>query len=363
MVLGLVAVACGGGSDEPAGTTAEETEAAQPGEGLRIAFVYDGTVDDGGWNQAHDQGRQYLVEQLPGVETTVLEEIQPGDQARAAFEDLASQGYDLVVGTTFYQDDVLAVAPDFPDTKFVSWAGFQTADNVGGYDLATEDGRYLDGIVAGSLMEADVIGYPAGFPIEEVVRGINAFTLGAQSVNPDVKVIPVWINSWYDPPKERQASESLVDAGADILVGEVNSPAMQSVAQKRGVYVIGYGWDSSARSPDVWLSSFTFVWGPYYLAQAQAILDGTWKPEVFYGGLRDGGIGLSQFGPAVPQDVIDLVLQKKEEIASGTLDIFTGPIYDNQGNIVVAEGETIPFEERTACCTWLIEGVEGTVPQ
>jgi len=324
--------------------------------------VYDGAVDDGGWNQAHDQGRQYVVDNLPGVETTNLEQIAPGDQARAAFEDLASQGYDLIVGTTFYQDDVLAVAPDFPDTKFVSWAGFTTADNVGAYDLATEDGRYLDGIVAGSLTKANVIGYPAGFPIEEVARGINAFTLGAQSVNPDIKVIPVWINSWYDPPKERQASESLVDAGADILVGEVNSPAMQSVAQKRNVYAIGYGWDSSARSPDVWLSSFTFVWGPYYLAEATAILDGSWKPQLFYGGLRDGGIGLSTFGPAVPQTVIDLVQQKKDEIASGTLDFFAGPIYDNQGNLVIAGGQTISIEERSACCKWLAKGVDGSIP-
>src|SRR6266508_2784177 len=244
VALAIVGAACGGGGGggggggQPAPNPSEPAATGQSGEGLRIAFVYDGAVDDGA------------------------------------------------------------------------------------YDLATEDGRYLDGIVAGSLTKANVIGYPAGFPIEEVDRGINAFTLGAQSVNPDIKVIPVWINSWYDPPKERQASESLVDAGADILVGEVNSPAMQSVAQKRNVYAIGYGWDSSARSPDVWLSSFTFVWGPYYLAEATAILDGSWKPQLFYGGLRDGGIGLSTFGPAVPQTVIDLVQQKKDEIASGTLDFF-----------------------------------------
>ncbi|MGQ0670770.1 MAG: BMP family ABC transporter substrate-binding protein [Actinomycetota bacterium] len=361
----LVAAACGGdeGGGGGGGGGGVGGDGDQPGEGHRVAFVYDGTIDDGGWNEGHDAGRQYLIQNLPGVETTTVEEIAPGDQAQATFEDLATEGYDLIIGTTFYHDDVFAVAPDFPDTKFVSWAGYETAENIGAYDLATEDGRYLDGIVAGSMTKTNIIGYPAGFPIEEVVRGINAFTLGAQTVNSDVKVIPVWINSWYDPPKERQASESLVDAGADVLVGEVNSPAMQSVAEKRGVYAIGYGWDQSSRSPNVWLSSFTFQWGPYYLSQAQAILDGVWQPEIFYGGLADGGIGLSPFGPDVPQDVIDLVEQKREEIANGTFDIFAGPIYDNEGNIAVPDGETIPFDERTTCCKWLAEGVEGTVPQ
>jgi basic membrane protein A len=363
LAFALLAGACGDGGGGAGGDGDGGGGDEQPGEGLRVAFVYDGTIDDGGWNEGHEAGRQYVIENLPGVETTAIEEIAPGDQARATFEDLATEGYDLIVGTTFYHDDVFAVAPDFPDTRFVSWAGYETAENIGAYDLATEDGRYLDGIVAGSMTETNMIGYPAGFPIEEVVRGINAFTLGAQTVNQDVQVTPIWINSWYDPPKERQASESLVDAGADVLVGEVNSPAMQSVAEKRGVYAMGYGWDQSARSPDVWLGSFVFQWGPYYLSQAQAILDGTWQPEIFYGGLADGGIGLAPFGPDVPQDVIDLVEQTKEEIANGTLDIFAGPIQDNEGNLVIPEGETIPFEERTACCQWLVEGVEGSVPQ
>lgn len=355
----LVMAACGGdgGADGDTDGGAE----GQAGEGLSIAFVFDGAIDDGGWNTGHDLGRQYVEQELPGADTVAIEQIAPGDQARATFEDLATEGYDLVVGTTFYHDDVFAVAPDFPDTRFVSWATYETAENIGGYDLATEDGRYLDGIVAGSVTETNEIGYPGGFPIEEVVRGINAFTLGAQSVNPDVSVIPLMINSWYDPPRERQAAESLADAGADILVHELNSPAVASVAEKRGIWHMGYGLDQSSRAPESWLGSFTFEWGPYYLDQAQAVLDGTWEPAIFYGGLKDGMIGLSPFGPDVPQDVIDLVEQKRDEIANGTLDIFAGPIRDNTGKVQIEEGDTLAFDERTTCCQWYVEGVEGSV--
>lgn len=358
--LALVAAACGdeggGGGQQPGGATG-----AQPGEGTRIAFVYDGAIDDGGWNSSHDRGRQYMIDNFAGVETVTVEEIAPGDQARATFEDLATQGYDLIVGTTFYQDDVKAIAPDFPETKFVSWGGYEAGDNFGAYSLATEDGRYLDGLVAGSVTQSNIIGYPGGFAIEEVNRGINAFMKGVQEVNPGAKVIAVFTNSWYDPPKERQAAQSLVDAGADILVHELNSPATASVAEKAGIYHMGYGYDQSSYAPDSWLGTFTFDWGPYYLAQAEAIADGTWAPELYYAGIPQDGIGLAPFGPAVPQDVIDLVEQRRAEIADGTFDVLAGPMVDNEGNVQVPEGETIPFEERPACCTWLLEGVEGSV--
>jgi basic membrane protein A and related proteins len=358
LVLGLALSACGTDADGVAG------DGELSVEDLQVAFVYDGSVDDGAWNSSHDAGREYLEEHMTGLEVTTLEEIQPGDQARATFEDLATQGYDLIVATTFYQDDALAVASDFPEAKFITWGGFEVAENVGHYELATEDGRYLDGIVAGSMTEANIVGYPAGFPIEEVVRGINAFVRGMHEVNPDATVVPVWMNSWFDPPREREASEALVDAGADILVHELNSPAMASVAQRRGIYHMGYAWDQSGWSegtPESWLGSFTFDWGPYYVEQVQAILDGTWTAERYYGTLQDGVIGLASFGPDVPEDVIALVEERKQEIADGTFDVFEGPIYDNEGNLVVAEGETIPVGERTACCDWLIDGVDGSI--
>ena len=359
LTLGLVGTACGSDGNstgEPSGS------AAQAGEGLRVAFIYDGSIDDGGWNSAHRSGAQYLQDQLPGAEVTHVENIAPGDQARATLEDLATQGYDLIVGTTFYHDDVFAVAPDFPDVKFVSWATYETADNVGGYDAASEEGRYLDGIIAGSVTKSNIIGYPAGFPLPEAVRSIDTFTLGARSVNPDVKVIPVYINSWYDPPKEREAAQSLVDAGADVLVHELNSPAVASVAVNSDVYHMGYGWDQSARGPERCLGSFTFNWGPYYLSQAQAILDGTWKPELYYGGIADDIIDEAPTGPAVPQSATDLVAKIRGEIANGTFDIFGGPITDNKGEVKIPEGGSVQFDERVTCCDWYVQGIKGDVP-
>jgi basic membrane protein A len=348
------------GGTEGGGTTGSGEQA---GEGLRIAFVYTGETDNGGWDTGHYTGAQQAAEAFPGAEITHLELINYGDQARNTFTDLASQGYDLIVGTSFYQDDMLPVAAEFPDTKFLCNQCFTLAENMGVYEGASEEGRYLDGIIAGSVTESDMIGYPAGFPIPEVVRGINTFTLGAQTVNPNIQVVPVYINSWFDPPKERQAAESLVDRGSDILVFELNSTAVSSVAERSGVFFMGYGWDQSDRvSPETWLGSFTFNWGPYYVQQVQAIVDGTWTAEAYRGGIADEMINVSPTGPAVPEDVLELVEEAKAGIASGELDIFAGPITDNTGSVMIAEGETIPREERTGCCDWYVEGVEGSVP-
>lgn len=369
MALALVAAACGDDEAEeaaptttaaPATTAAPTTEA--PAEPLRIAFMYDGEIDDGGWNEAHENGRQYLIANMDGIETTFVENLSPGSEFQAAFEDFGSQGYDLVICTTWCQDDVLVVAPDYPDTVYLSWGGYQTAPNVGHFDGATEDGRYLDGLVAGSQPGVDLIGYVGGFAIEEVVRGVNAFMIGAREINPDVETQVVWVNSWYDPAAEQQAAQALVDAGADLLAAEVNAPAVASVAEASGIGYIHYGIDGSGLAPNSWLSGFTFNWGPYYLSQAQALADGTWEPALSYGGLRDGVVGMSPFGDAVTAETIALVEQRRQEIVDGTFDYFAGPITDNQGNVVIAEGATVPWEERTLCCQWLIEGVIGEIP-
>lgn len=370
MALALVAAACGDDDETeevaatttaaPA-TTAAPTTAA-PEEPLRIAFMYDGEIDDGGWNEAHENGRQYLIANMDGIETTFVENLSPGSEFQAAFEDFGSQGYDLVVCTTWCQDDVLVVAPNYPDTVYLSWGGYQTAPNVGHFDGATEDGRYLDGLVAGSQPDVELIGYVGGFAIEEVVRGVNAFMIGARELNPDVEIQVIWVNSWYDPAAEQQAAQALVDAGADMLAAEVNAPAVASVAEASGIGYIHYGIDGSGLAPNSWLSGFTFNWGPYYLSQAQALADGTWEPALTYGGLRDGVVGMSPFGAAVSADTIALVEERRQEIVDGTFDYFAGPITDNQGNVVIAEGETIAWEERTLCCQWLIEGVIGEIP-
>lgn len=343
-------------------TAPTEPTTAATAESLRVAFIYDGEANDGGWNEQHENARQYLIANMPGVETTFVENVAPGSEFQAAFEDFASQGYDLVICTTFCQDDIFLVAPNYPDTVFLSWAGYETMANVGAYDAASEDGRYLDGLVAGSQEGVTLIGYPGGFPIEEVVRNINAFTIGAREMNPDIEVQAVWINSWYDPTVEQQAAQALVDAGADLLAAEVNSPAVGSVAEENGLGYIHYGADASARTPNSWLSTFTFNWGPYYLAQAQAVAAGTWEPALTYGGFAMEMVDMAPFGDRVSEETLALVEQRRQEITDGTFDFFAGPIFDNQGNLVVAEGETIPFEERSLCCNWLVEGVIGEIP-
>jgi basic membrane protein A len=267
----------------------------------------------------------------------------------------------MVVSTFFSQPEILAIADEYPDTIFLTWAGFETAANVGHYDAATEDGRYLDGLIAGSVTESGIIGYPAGFPIEEVNRALNAFTIGVREVNPDATVQVVYINSWYDPPVEQQAAEALANSGADVLGHELNSPAVASVAEDRGLNVVGYTSDRSSEAPTAWLTSFRFEWGPYFIDQIADMIAGSWEPALTYGGLADGMIGAGPYGEAVTDDILALVDQRRQEIIDGTFDYFAGPLVDNEGNEIIADGETIPFAERSLCCLWLIEGIEGSI--
>ena len=351
-------------AEEPMEEPAEEPmEEAAPtdGTGYSVAFVFDLFVNDGGWNSTHFRGVQQVQEAFPGLDVQVVEEVSPGPGATNAFEDLAEAGVDMVIATGFYQPDVEPVAAAYPDTIFLTWAGWTTTDNMGHYDAATEDGRYLDGLIAGSVTESGIIGYPAGFPIEEVNRALNAFTIGVREINPDAVVQVVYINSWYDPPVEQQAAEALANGGADLLAHELNSPAVASVAESRGLNIIGYSSDRSEVAPNAWLSSFTFEWGPYYIDQIQSMIDGNWEPALTYGGLKDGMIGNSPYGPDVTDEMLALVNERRQQIIDGTFDYFAGPLVDNEGNVQVPEGGTIPFEERTLCCLWLIEGIEGSI--
>ena len=367
----LALAACGssdsGDSSAPADTATAATDAAgTAGSGdatdLKVVMILDGSAEDGGWNTAHVKGGEEIAAAFPGSTVEYVEEIAPGQTATNAFEDAVASGADVVIGTTFYQDDMMDVAAANPDVTFLTWAGYETAPNVGHFDAASEDGRYLDGIVAGSLTESNIIGYAAGFPYNEVNRAINAFTLGAQSVNPDVEVKVVYVNTWFDPAVEQQAAEALVNAGADVLAHEVGAQVYATVAAQAGGYVIGYTNDWSEIEPDAWASSFLFNWGPYYVDQIQAVLDGTWEPALTFGGLADGFIDFAPYGPSVTPEILAAVDEAKAGIIDGSLDMFAGPISDNAGNIVIAEGATVPFAERTECCQWLVKGVSGEIP-
>ncbi len=373
--VALVAAACG---DDDAATTTDDSAAAEQNatttveasspaaagdfSDLKVVMILDGSIDDGGWNTAHKLGGDAISAAFPGSTVEYVVEIAPGQTATNAFEDAVAADADVVIGTTFYQDDMMDVAAANPAVTFLTWAGFETAPNVGHFDGASEDGRYLDGMVAGSLTESNVIGYAAGFPYNEVNRAVNAFTLGAKAVNPDVEVQLVFLNTWFDPAVEQQAAEALVNAGADVLAHEVGAQVYATVAAQAGGYVIGYTNDWSQIEPEAWASSFLYNWGPYYVSQVQAVVDGTWEPAITFGGLKDGFISFAPYGPAVTPEILALVEAKKQEIADGTFDMFAGPITSNAGVVVVAEGATIPFETRTECCQWLVDGVVGEIP-
>jgi len=333
--------------------------ASADGTGYSVAFLLDLFIDDGGWNSTFGRAIEKVKEAFPGLEVQTLEEISPGSMTTDIAEDLAMDGVDMVIATTYVQDDILAIADMYPDTKFLTWAGWQTADNVGHYDAATEDGRYLDGLIAGSITKTGKIGYVGGYSFEEPNRALNAFTIGLKEINPEATVDVVFINSWWDPPVEAQAAEALANAGADILAHELNSPALASVAEERGLHVIGYTSDRSAEAPNAWLSSFTIEWGPYFIDQISSMIDGVWEAELTFGGLADDMIGQSPYGPDVTDEIIALVDEARAGIIDGSLDFFAGPLVDNEGNVVVAEGDTIPFDERTTCCLWLLEGISG----
>lgn len=342
VAFAMVAAACGGGDDDGAATTqadaggnaGTEAPAAPDVEVLKVAFVHVGPVADKGWSWAHDQGAQFLKAQLgDAVEITTLESIPEGSDSQRVFEDLAAEGNQLIFGTSFgYMDPMLAAAENFPDTVFMHATGFKVSDNMGNYFGAAEEGRYLSGMAAGAATEVNLIGYVAAFPIPEVLRGINAFTLGAQEVNPDVEVQVVWTSTWFDPPKEGTAAQSLLDAGADVIAMHQDSAAPGQAAEAAGAAWVGYNTDMSEFAPNAWLTAATWDWGPLYVETAQQVIDGTWEPGFVYGNMADGMVALAPFGDAVDQATRDLILEREAQIKDGSFSVLPDPIIDQDGN-------------------------------
>jgi basic membrane protein A and related proteins len=296
------------------------------------------------------------------VETTFLESVPEGAESQRVFEDLAEDGHQLIFGTSFgYMDPMLAAAENYPDTVFMHATGFKTADNMGTYFGAAEEGRYLTGLAAGEATESNLIGYVAAFPIPEVLRGINAFTVGVREVNPDAEVQVVWSSTWFGPDIERQAAESLLDAGADVIAMHQDSPAPGQAAQDAGAKWVGYNSDMEQFAPDAWLTAPVWNWGPYYLATSEQVLDGTWSSEQYYGDMADGLVDLAPFGGSVSADTQALIDQRKQEIIDGEFEIFAGPLNDQDGNEILAEGETATLEELLST-DYLVEGVVGSIP-
>lgn len=329
---------------------------------LRVAFVYIGPVGDGGWSYAHDLGRQYLERELPYVETTFVEAVAEGQDAERVFRELAEAGNDVIFGTSYgYMNTIIALAPDYPHVTFFHATGFKTSANVGIYDGRGYQGWYLAGLVAGRMTETGTVGYIAPFAIPEVIRNLNAFTLGVRKTNADAQVHIEWIDTWFDPPVEQAAAQRLIDLGADVIARESDSTAPEQLAQQQGVYAVGYNSDSRTVAPKAVLTAPVWNWGIYYTQVVQAIHDGTWQNTPYWGSLGDGILALAPFGPMVPPDVQQIVAEAEATLLAETWDVFTGPIYDQANNLRLPDGARMSDEAMLAF-DWLVLGTVGSLP-
>ena len=337
--------------------------AAQTKEPLKIGFVYVSPIGDAGWTFQHDIGRKEMEKALGGkVTTKFVENVPEGADAERVIRDLAQSGHNLIFTTSFgYMNPTLKVATAFPTVKFEHATGYKTASNVGIYNARFYEGRYLAGIVAGKMTKTGVAGYVAAFPIPEVVMGINAFARGMRSVNPKAEVKVIWTNSWFDPGRETEASNTLVSQGADVLTHHTDSTAAVQTAEAKKVYAIAYHSDMSKYGPNAQLTAVTHHWGDYYTRVAQSAVDGKWQQDNVWGGIKDGMIKLAPFNKVVPSDVVATVKKAEGEIAAGKLNPFTGPMKTNEGKEVLAAGKTITDADLSKM-DYYVEGVVGKLP-
>ena len=338
--------------------------AQQQSEGpFKVAFVYIGPPGDLGWTYEHDRGREMLVTEFgDDIETTYIENVEEGPDSARVMRQYAQEGYDMIFATSFgYMDHMFEVAEEFPEVYFEHCSGFKSRDNMANYFGRIYQPRYLSGLVAGSMTEANNIGYVAAFPIPEVIRGINAFTLGVREVNPEAEVHVVWSNTWYDPVKEREAAIALLDAGADIIAQHQDTTEPQKAAQERGALSIGYDSDMRSFVGDTVLTSPIWNWGSYYVATVKDAMDGNWESHSYWGGMKEGVAELAEMSPKVPQDVQDLVNAAEKAILDGN-DVFCGPITAQDGSALVADGECMDDGAMLGMNVF-VEGVSGTIPE
>ncbi len=327
---------------------------------LKVGFVYVTPVLPSGWTRQHEEGRQALQKALGAqVQTHFVENVAEGADAERVIRDLARQGYGLIFTPSFgYMEPTLAVARDFPGVKFESITGYKTAANVATANARYYEGRYLAGIAAGRMTKTGVAGYVAGFPIPEVLQGINAFTLGMRSVNPNAQVRVIFINEWFDPPKEREAAMSLFDQQADVVAFHTASTAVMAAAQEKGRMAVAYHSDMRHVAPGAQIVAVTHHWGGYYTRRAREVLEGRWASGNVWGGVKEGMVKVEAFGPKVPKAVQTEVLARQKDIADGRLKPFAGPLADNEGRARLPKGQSLS-DEQILGMDWLVAGVVG----
>ncbi len=332
-------------------------------EKLKVGFIYVGPVGDFGWSYQHDQGRKAIEKAFPGkVETTFIENVPEADSERS-IEQLARTGHKLIFTTSFgYMEPTLKVAKKYPDVKFEHATGFKRDKNVATYSAKFHEGRFIQGKIAGKLTKTNTIGYVGAMPIPEVIAGINAYYLGAKSVNPNVKVKVAWANTWFDPGKEGDAAKALMDQGADIITQHTDSPAPLQQAAARGKFAFGQASDMTNFAPKNILTSIIDDWAPYYVERTRAVLDGKWASQDVFDGIAKGKV---KMGPYVnmPDDVKKLAQETEEAIKTGKADPFTCPVVDQAGKTVECKGGTKLSEEQVVGMMYYVQGIEGTIPK
>lgn len=336
--------------------------AAEPAP-LKVGFVYMSPIGDAGWTYQHDLGRRAMERALGAkVKSTVVESVAEGPDAERVMRDLAREGNKLIFATSFgYLEPALRVAADFPDVRFEQTGGYKTAPNLDTYNARYYEARFLAGLLAGKVSKSGVAGYVAGFPVPEVIQGINAFALGMRAANPKAVVKVVWLDTWFDPARERDAAITLIHQGADVLTNHSASTAVVQTAEEKGVAVVAYQSDMHRIAPHAQLTAITHEWGGYYTKVARSVLDGTWRVKPVWGGMKDGFVRLAPFNKSVPKEAAAFVAAREADLVAGRLHPFSGRVVDRDGRVRF-EGSVMP-DAQIATMDWFVEGVVGSLPR
>jgi len=360
-VAAAALVGCGKKEEPKAEAPAAAPAKAEP---LKIAFAYVGPVGDGGWTFAHDNGRKAVEKEFGDkVVTSFVEKVPESADAERVIRDMAGQGNKLIFGTTFgYMEPMLKVAADMKDVKFEHATGYKSADNMRTYDSRTYEGAYMAGVVAGKMTKSNTLGVVASIPIPEVIRNINSFTLGAQSVNPKIKTKVVWVNEWFNPPKETEAATALINGGADVLMQNTDSSAVLQTAEKLGKRAFGWDSDMTAYGPKAHLGSAVINWGPYYIKAVRDALEGKWTGnQAAWWGVKEGAIDFVSIAADVPEDTKKKLDEVKAGLKDGSFAIWKGPIVGQDGKEVLAK-DAVADDKFLGGINFYVKGVDAKIP-
>lgn len=333
-------------------------------EPLKVGFVYVGPIGDHGWSYQHDQGRLAVEEHFGDkVKTTYVENVPEGADAERVIRNLAQSGHELIFTTSFgFMNPTVKVAKQYPKVKFEHATGYKLSSNLGTYISKTYEGRYVAGYVASQVTESNKIGYIASFPIPEVIRDINAVQLALSKYNPEAELMIIWVNSWFDPGKEADAANAMMDQGVDVILQHTDSPAAMQAAERRGKYAVGQASDMSSFGPKAHLLSVVDDWAPHYIAQTQKVMDGSWDSHPMVEGMAEDAIVIPGFNESVPADVVTKAEELIAGIKDGSVHPFAGPIKNRSGELKVAEGEVLSWEELEKM-NWYVEGIDAELPK